>query len=113
MLNRVLRDRRLWLLLALTVLLSAAGTIALGATKPVLVRDNYFTVKRLTVNKGAKVTWNWTGFLNHNVSVKSGPVKFHSRTQYRGTFSHRFRRAGTYHLYCTLHPSMKMTVVVR
>lgn len=113
MLKRVLRDRRLRALLTLTVLLAAASSFALGATNPVLVKDNYFATKRVTVNKGAKVTWKWAGYLNHNVSVASGPVKFHSRTQYRGTFSHSFRRAGTYHLYCTLHPSMKMTVVVR
>ncbi len=113
MLNRALRDRRLRALLTLTVLLAAVSTVALGATRTVLIKDSYFNVKTLTVNKGGKVTWKWAGYLNHNVRVKSGPVAFHSRTQYRGTFSHTFLRAGTYHLYCTLHPFMKMTVVVR
>jgi plastocyanin len=51
--------------------------------------------------------------LNHNVTVRSGPSTFHSRTQAQGSYSHVFTRPGTYALYCTIHPSMKMTVVVR
>jgi plastocyanin len=113
MLTRLLRDRRLRALLALTVVLAAVSSMALAATRTVLVKDNYFSAKTLTVNKGSKVTWQWKGFLNHNVSVKSGPVKFHSHTQFRGTYTHTFLRAGTYRLYCTLHPNMKMTVTVR
>jgi plastocyanin len=112
MLSRVLRDRRLRALLTLTVVLAAFSSIALAATKTVAVKDNYFSVKTLTVKKGTKVTWHWAGYLNHNVKVKSGPVKFHSSTQYRGNYSHTFQRAGTYKLYCTLHPNMKMTVIV-
>ena len=51
-------------------------------------------------------------FLRHNVAVRRGPSKFKSRTLVRGSFSHTFTKAGTYHLYCTLHPYMKMTIVV-
>jgi plastocyanin len=51
--------------------------------------------------------------LRHNVAVQSGPSKFRSRTQVSGTFSHTFTKAGTYHLYCTLHRYMKMTIVVK
>ncbi|HEY5431026.1 MAG TPA: plastocyanin/azurin family copper-binding protein, partial [Solirubrobacteraceae bacterium] len=86
---------------------------ALASTSAIKVGDNYFGVKRLTVGRGARVTWRWAGVLNHNVTVKSGPATFRSRTQARGTFSHVFSRAGTYTLYCTIHPFMKMTVVVR
>ena len=80
---------------------------------PVKVGDNYFGVKRLTIGKGTRVTWRWAGVLNHNVTVSSGPSKFHSRTQAVGSFSHVFTKPGTYSLYCTIHKQMKMTVVVR
>jgi plastocyanin len=113
MLKRLLRDRRLRLLIALTVVLVAVSSVALAATKTVFIKDNFFSAKTLTINKGSKVTWQWKGFLPHNVRVKSGPVKFHSHTQVRGTYSHTFLRKGTYRLYCTLHPYMKITVVVR
>jgi plastocyanin len=113
MLTRLLRDRRLRALLVLTVVFAAASSIAFAATRTVLVKDSYFTVKTMTVKRGTKLTWKWAGYLNHNVAVKSGPVRFHSRTQYRGTYSHRFLRKGTYRLFCSIHPFMKMTVVVR
>ena len=111
MLTRLLRHR-LRTLLALTVLLAAVSSVALAATRTVLVRDNYYTVKTLSVGRGSKVTWRWAGYLRHNVAVKSGPVKFRSRTQVRGTYSHTFLQRGTYRLYCTLHHGMTMTVVV-
>ena len=59
------------------------------------------------------MAWKWAGALLHNVTVKSGPAKFDSRNQLRGSYTHRFTVRGTYHLYCTLHPDMTMTVVVR
>ena len=49
----------------------------------------------------------------HNVTVQSGPTKFHSKTQVRGTFSYTFAKPGTYHLYCSIHLNMKMTIVVK
>jgi plastocyanin len=114
MLESILRRTRLRLVLALTAALIACSSVAAFALSgPVKVKDDYFSPKTLTVGKGAKVTWSWAGYKYHNVSVESGPVKFHSRTQVRGSFSHVFTKPGTYHLYCTIHPNMKMTIVVR
>ena len=102
-------------MLPLVAVLLAVGTAQALApsSKTVNVGDAYFSAKKLTVSKGARVTWNWIGFLNHNVTVTNGPVKFHSKTQVRGTFSHQFTRRGVYHLVCTIHPFMKMTILVR
>jgi plastocyanin len=114
MLRRLVRNRRVVVLLVVAAAALAGGCVAaLASIAPVKVADNYFGPKRLTVGKGARVTWRWAGVLNHNVTVKSGPVKFHSRTQAQGTFAHVFTKAGTYRLYCTIHPFMTMTVVVR
>jgi plastocyanin len=116
--TRLLRNRRLTALLALLALTSAVlacSSVAALASSTSLVKvgDNFFNVKRLTVGKGARVTWKWTGGLNHNVTVKSGPSTFRSRTQAQGSYSHVFAKPGTYLLYCAIHPFMKMTVVVR
>ena len=115
MLKSILRERRLLLLLAITTSLIAFSAVsAFGASgKSVKVKDDLFAPKSLTVSKGTKVTWNWAGVLRHNVTVKSGPSKFHSKTQVRGSFNHVFSKPGTYHLFCTVHPFMKMTVVVK
>jgi plastocyanin len=110
----MLTHRRVMTLVALTTaLLASCAVAAFASAAAVKVGDNYFGVKRLTVSPGGRVTWKWTGVLNHNVTVKYGPARFRSRTQARGSFSHVFTRAGTYSLYCTIHPLMKMTVVVR
>jgi len=111
----LLRHRRLTVLLAITtVVLACSSVVALAsAARQVKVGDDFFNVKRLTVDRGARVTWKWAGVLNHNVTVRSGPARFHSRTQARGSYSHVFTTPGTYTLYCTIHPFMKMTVVVR
>ena len=115
MLKRILRERRVFVLLALTTALLAFSAVsAFGASgKTVKVKDDLFTPKTLKISKGTKVTWRWAGVLRHNVTVKSGPSKFHSKTQVRGSFTHVFSKPGTYHLFCTVHPFMKMTVVVK
>jgi plastocyanin len=106
--------RRLRLLLLLTVLIVAVSAVsALASGKTVKVGDNYYGPKSLTVGRGTRVTWKWVGVLRHNVVVHTGPAEFNSKTQVRGTFAHTFTKKGTYQLVCTVHPSMKMTVVVR
>ena len=93
-------------LLAVSAAFAASG-------RTVRVADNYYGPKTLTVGRSTKVTWKWTGVLKHNVVVNRGPSFFTSRTQVRGTFTHTFTKKGTYALVCTVHPKMKMTVVVR
>jgi plastocyanin len=107
--------RRLRLLIALTAVVVGVSAVTAFASsgKTVNVADSYYGPKTLTVGRGARVTWRWTGVLKHNVVVHTGPSFFSSNTQVRGTFSHVFTKKGTYALVCTVHPKMKMTVVVR
>ena len=96
------------------VLVGAFAVSALASSgKTVNVGDNYYGPKTLTVGKGTKVTWKWVGVLKHNVVVHTGPSAFSSKTQVRGSYSHAFTKKGTYQLVCTIHKSMKMTVVVK
>jgi plastocyanin len=115
MLKNFLRNRRALVVLTVTAAILACSSVAAlaASSASVKVGDDRFKAKTVTVNRGGKVTWAWVGRLDHNVTVMSGPAKFHSRIQARGSFSHVFTKAGTYHLECTLHPKMKMTVVVK
>ncbi|MDQ6815936.1 MAG: plastocyanin/azurin family copper-binding protein [Actinomycetota bacterium] len=104
------------LLVVLAVVIGVlAGTAS--ATAPIKTAKivNYaFRPGRLTIHKGTRVVWLWSGgFIGHNVVVINGPVKFHSRTKASGGYAHLFTRAGTYHLECTLHPAMTETIVVQ
>jgi len=108
-----LRRRPVRALLLIIALLAAFGSAtALAASPTVKVKDNFFSTKKLSVSRGTPVTWKWAGSLDHTVTVKSGPAKFGSKLQVRGTYSHRFTVRGTYTLYCKIHHFMKMTVVV-
>jgi plastocyanin len=113
--KRLTRDRRVLaaLLIALLVVGFSSVSALASSPKPVKVADDYFGVKRLVIGRGTTVSWKWAGVLRHNVTVTSGPAKFHSKTQVLGGYSHLFTKRGTYRLYCTLHTDMRMTVVVK
>ena len=110
--------RKLILIAAVAAFAAVPAVSALASSPPkkVTVGDNFFSVKKMTIRSGTKVTWVWSSFgIPHNVTVTSGPSKFHSpRLQSSGSYSHLFAKKGTYHLICTLHPTqMKETIVVR
>jgi plastocyanin len=87
---------------------------AFAATKTVAVKDDVFAPKSIRVSRGTTVKWVWHGKAPHNVSVTSGPVKFHSRTQRKGSYSKKLTKKGAYKLVCTIHaPRMAMTIKVR
>ena len=110
---------RALLVLAALGLVLAPLAIA-GPARPgpnVFIVDNAFVrdVQRPVVRiaAGRTVTWHWRSRQSHSVSVRSGPERFATATRNRGSFTHRFRRAETYRIECSLHaPGMKMTVVV-
>jgi plastocyanin len=110
--------RKLLILAAVPVVSAAVAIPALAATKTVKVGDNYFVrssgVPTVTVQKGDTVRWSFQGKRPHNVDVKSGPVKFKSKTMTKGSFSKKMTRAGLYTIYCEIHgpsdQSMKLRV---
>lgn len=108
--------------LLLALLAGSIGTLAvavpaLSKTKAVEVDDDYFVHEgkpsTVTVHKGDKVKWEWEGSNPHNVTVRKGPVKFHSNDKSSGTYTKKLRKLGTYKIVCTIHaPDMRMTLKV-
>jgi plastocyanin len=102
--------------LALVLGLALAVAVpAMAATHSVRIGDNYFVKKggaTVSVAKGTKVRWNFSGGNAHNVTVTSGPAKFSSPTRSSGSFSRTLTRAGTYKIVCTIHDGMRMTLKV-
>jgi plastocyanin len=102
------------LALVATTGVTAIAVPALAASSAkVKVADDMFVKSKLTVKKGTKVTWNWTGAQPHNVTVTSGPAKFHSKTQTKGTFSETLKKPGTYKIVCTIHQSLGMVMTIK
>lgn len=84
-----------------------------AATKRVKVGDLFFKKLSITIESGDTVTWMWVGEARHNVTVKRGPRKFHSRTKTSGTYEKKLRKRGTYRYICTVHPDeMRGKIIV-
>lgn len=102
------------LVAAAVLAVPAVSALGAGPTKRASVVNFSFKPKKLAIRKGTKVTWAFkSAGITHNVTVKKGPVKFRSPNKSRGTYSFTFRKKGTYHLECTIHPFMTETVTVR
>ena len=72
-------------------------------------------VPTVTVSKGTRVRWVWTGKSLHNVKVAQGPGSFGSPSMTSGSYAKRMRKRGTYTIICTVHGAsdQKMKLVVR
>ncbi len=107
--------RKVLAVVVAAILVAAVATPALasGSAKKAAVGNYYFHPGKMTVKRGTKVVWHFqSGY--HDVTVKSGPLKFTSGGHLQGSsWSHVFKKAGTYHLYCKIHSWMKETVVVK
>jgi plastocyanin len=93
---------------------AAVPSLGAGTTKTIAVKDNYFGPSKVTIAKGTTLKWVWKGKTRHNVSVATGPTSFRAGTRKTGTFSHTFKKAGSYFVVCTIHaPDMHMTIKVK
>ena len=91
---------------------TALPTQAAGGTTQVREFDFDFAPANLTIATGSTVTWTNEGPTIHTVGQKNG--NWSSDVLQKGDkFSRQFPTAGTYTIYCTIHPLMQMTLTVR
>jgi plastocyanin len=89
---------------------STAGSPAVQNT--VTMKSLAFTPSTLTVKQGANVTWGNADSTTHTVTSDTG--LFDSGNLSPGdSFTHQFNATGTFLFHCTIHPSMKGTIVVQ
>ena len=102
--------RRAALLLAL---LPAAPALA-GETAAVTIDNFAFTPAMLTVARGASVVWTNRDDMAHTVVSADKPPAFRSHPLDTGdSFAAAFDRPGRFSYFCSLHPHMQGTIVVR
>jgi hypothetical protein len=78
------------------------------------VADYRYQHERVSIPRGTRFTWRFTGSVPHDVTLVRGPEGFSAPWTLVGTFSRRFTRPGTYDLFCSLHPvRMSQRIVVR
>ena len=110
--------RKLIAVATVAVASAALAVPAFGATKTVKIGDVWFISKAknhgtVTAKVGDTITWKWTGKIAHNVKVSSGPAKFSSKTQKKGTFSKKITKAGTYKIYCGIHTAPAQSMILK
>lgn len=71
-----------------------------------------FSPSTLTVKAGDSVTWTNKDSVSHTITSDSGSELGSSPISSGGTYSHTFNTAGTYSYHCSIHVSMKGTVIV-
>jgi plastocyanin len=96
--------------------LSGGGAIraALPDASGVNIDNFSFSPDALVIAPGTKVTWTNRDDIPHTVTDAAGQRSFRSAALDTGdAFSYVFDKPGTYHYFCSLHPHMQGTVVVK
>ena len=71
--------------------------------------DYAFSPGTVSVKKGGKVSWSWSGSAPHNVTFSKLGIA--SGDSSNGSFKHKFKDKGTFKYTCTIH-GFKGKVVV-
>lgn len=93
----------------------AAPPVSTGGGNTVTMKNFAFNPSALTVKTGTVVTWvNQDGAPHTIASDPGSPVSFSSESLSTGaSYTFTFTRPGTYTYHCSIHPSMKGTVIVQ
>ena len=83
-----------------------------GGTPKVKVGDDFFSKRKLNLNKGQRIKFKWKSSNRnpHQIVLRKGPDgvdkrDFRSRLGQSGiTFKPKFRKPGEYKLICIIHP---------
>ena len=86
----------------------------ISTAKSTFVGDFRYGAERILLRRGTTFTWRFMGQFQHDVTVVGGPEGFSAPWTRTGVFKHRFTKAGTYRLFCSLHPAkMVQQITVR
>jgi plastocyanin len=92
-----------------------APTTSTGGGNSIAIKNFAFDPSPLTVKTGAVVTWVNQDTAPHAIVSDTGsPSAFASDSLSTGaSYKFTFTQAGTYTYHCSIHPSMKGTVIVQ
>jgi plastocyanin len=96
------------LVIAIAALLPAA---ALATSQSVIIQNFSFVPQTATINVGESITWHNNDGLNHTATADGGAFDT-GVIPASGTKTVSFSVAGTYAYHCSIHLTMKGTIVV-
>jgi plastocyanin len=89
-----------------------------GTPTTITIQNFAFSPDTITVPRGTTVTWVNQDTVNHLIvndargSVAQGALFTSNSLANGATYSFKFDNSGTYPYHCSIHPSMKATVIV-
>lgn len=100
--------------LMLGAMMGSKGLAAPAARSQVTIHGYAFAPATLTVRRGTTVVWLNGDDDAHTVTSSTGPERFQSPGLGTGEkFAFTFKKAGTYRYFCSVHPFMHGTIIVR
>jgi plastocyanin len=94
--------------------LAVTGPGARAAEARVMIDNFSFSPAELVVARGTHITWTNRDDIPHTVTSRDDPHVLKSPAlDTEDSFAVTLDAPGTYHYFCTLHPHMQGTVVVR
>lgn len=99
-----------------TTITSAA---AQGREVKVIMQNRIYEPKSITVTVGTKVTWINQDAYGHNIvsgtrgAADAGSLFKSDNINQGDSFSYTFTKAGTYPYFCSVHPGMDGTIIVK
>jgi len=78
----------------------------------VFIQNSVFSPSTITVLANTAITWTNRDGMPHTVTSDTGNELGSGNIPANGTWSHTFTVSGTYPYHCTIHPTMKATVIV-
>ncbi len=97
-------------MLAVLTLVSTGGYAA--ETKSVSIEGLKFLPATLTVKQGDTVIWKNADLFAHNVTAETGAFAS-GEIAPNGSWKYTAKKKGTFPYICTLHPTMKGTLIVK
>jgi plastocyanin len=90
-------------------------TVAANSGDTINVGSYFFGPPNVSVPQGSTLNWKFLKDTLHNVTLANGPRGFSSPNLNDGRgFKFKFKKAGTYRIFCALHPTrMSETVTVK
>jgi plastocyanin len=88
------------------------GSGGTGPGTQVSMKDIKFNPGTVTIKAGGKVTWTNDDSVGHDVTADDFESGSPGGIDGGSTYSHTFKKPGTYDYVCSVHPGMKGTVKV-
>ncbi len=94
---------------------SSNSSQSVTSTGAITIKNMMFTPSQISIQKGGTVTWTNNDSTTHTVvddlSNVGGPSS--GDIQPGSTYSFTFNKTGSFQYHCSIHPSMRGTIVVK